>query len=76
MSNIKPGVCGICGIAVVRVFQEKHGGDANIDGHIYKGDKLIRVRCYKHTASTDNAPSEDAQGGSGEFNVDGRTKVF
>jgi hypothetical protein len=60
----KPGVCDICGCAVVRMNIEAHYNKKNADGHIYINGKLIRVRCSKHTKTPDSEPECDAHGGS------------
>ena len=61
--SAKPGVCGICGCAVVRMHPEEHGASRDVDGHIYKGGALVRVRCSRHTESMDSSPEADAHGG-------------
>jgi len=46
MNKPKPGVCGRCGHAVMRVLREPADGEKN--GHRYEGGKLVRVRCKSH----------------------------
>jgi hypothetical protein len=59
--NIKPGVCGICGSAVVRPESEEPGWR---NGHLFEQRLkpnqttftelvLVKVRCMRHQESTD-----------------------
>lgn len=70
-NSSRPGVCDICGCAVVRFHEELHiaainmKSDLNIDGHLFKRGKLEQVRCSRHAQGYENAPAEDAFGGSG-----------
>ena len=70
-ADSRPGVCDICGCAVVRFHEEVHitairmGGDTDIDGHVYEAGELCRVRCSLHGERGDIPPAEDAHGGSG-----------
>jgi len=59
-SNIKPGVCGICGTAVVRPEHEARGWHS---GHLFEVKliegthrtkiKLTKVRCMSHKEPSD-----------------------
>lgn len=70
--KIKPGMCGICGRAVVEPDSEKihaafYGYQARldrhwIDGHLYEmddvagGPRLKKVRCLAHAVENDFDP--------------------
>jgi hypothetical protein len=68
----RPGVCDVCGCAVVRSHTNMHKiaeaweVDVKIDGHTYTNGVLERVRCALHSEDIDEAPAEDARGGTGD----------
>lgn len=45
----RPGVCDVCGHAVMRAVHEPRDGHAN--GHSYKNGKLVSVHCRDHGGS-------------------------
>lgn len=46
MTKSRPGVCDVCGHAVLRALREPEEGEIN--GHSYKSGKLEHVRCRDH----------------------------
>lgn len=46
MRKARPGVCGVCGCAVMRSPKEPQEGTRN--GHTYKNGEVVKVRCKAH----------------------------
>jgi hypothetical protein len=59
----RPGVCDVCGCAVVRM-NEPHPRNGSADGHEYVDGKLKSVRCSQHTKPWTSGPEADAHGGT------------
>ena len=65
MTKSRPGVCDVCGCAVVREVNPPVNGYLN--GHLYEGGLLKSVRCSRHPQD-DMSPlaRKDAHGGGPE----------
>lgn len=48
----KPGVCGVCGSAVVQPDQLTPSCHGWNNGHLFR-DKLVKIRCMRHKEPDD-----------------------